>query len=211
MPKTAIASLFSQLKYFRPSDTKPWDGKFLVNQNEGPDRDKLLHKIGEASMEIMDFIKGRDELQKKAETYYNGLATIDKTIGSVVASQPDTDLLIKFDNLMARYRVMCDFINILANNTPNEKLRPAVERFMRYKGKQILDEYAQKTTTIPIPPKRITCLFCAGTGNNLTAENDPIENSECKQCNGVGWTIQHEQPSGQNGLGSPLPQAGDGF
>lgn len=66
--KIKLAKLFSQLNYFQPERDAAgvWSGKFLVNQNkperEAPDRDALLHMIGEASIELREYIESYQQL-----------------------------------------------------------------------------------------------------------------------------------------------------
>src|SRR6187431_1123547 len=69
--KTKIATLFRQLRYFTFDQSDgPTSGQFLVNQKalqeDGqlePSRDDLLRKIGEASGEMMEFMRSNDQSQ----------------------------------------------------------------------------------------------------------------------------------------------------
>lgn len=141
--RTNIAALFGVLKFFKPeiNEKKEWTGAFLVNESavgdgdEGPDRDALLHMIGKASLELIDFMKNHDQLINDYEGALGAIKRMHEIVSALMdMKEEQVDLIVSMETVAGRYKQLIDLVHHLAHDIPSEKCKAVAQNFLAFKG-----------------------------------------------------------------------------
>lgn len=181
-PKTKLADLFRQLSFFQPErdENKQWTGKFLVNQKKvneehakhadsnilsdlvcPPDLDTLLHLIGEASLELREFMGEHDQTKEQVMSFMADAKLIYEQLSQCISGLPEGMPVLEMITLMVgRYRQMYDMLHQVAHDLPVEEVKGRVFRFLEWKGsslKPLVNQNDEKTTEADASGREPVC------------------------------------------------------
>lgn len=214
-PKTKLANLFKSLTYFQPDrdQENKWNGKFLVNQKlsvvqqfMAPDRDALLHMIGEASIELTEFTKIHEHIKAELQDRIGEFIKIQESLNLAVGGMSQLPVLQQVETVVARYRQIYDLVHLIAHDLPSDQCKGKAFQFLAWKGetvKPLVNQNEEETQgnaggVEPVRKARILdCRHCSGFG---------IVN--CPECGGSGAKEQDSlQGYDTKRAGSPPPAA----
>lgn len=145
-PKTKLAELFKSLSYFQPErdQENQWTGKFLVNQKlsvvqqgMAPERDALLHMIGEASIELTSFIQEHNHIKAELQDRIGEFIKIQEALNLAVGGMEQLPVLQQVETVVARYRQIYDLVHLIAHDLPSDQCKGKAFQFLAWKGETV--------------------------------------------------------------------------
>lgn len=142
--KKKIALLFSSLASFEPEmDEGKWTGRYLVNQSkieklgEPPDLNEILTRIGQASVELKDFLQQTERLARDGSMLSAFIMQADDMLNGLIAGIAEKDLIEKMAILVGRYRQMYDLLHQIAHDLPEKEGKRRAANFLLWKGQEL--------------------------------------------------------------------------
>lgn len=142
--KKKIALLFSSLASFEPEmDGGKWTGRYIVNQSkidklgEPPDLNEILTRIGQASVELKDFLQQTEILARNGSMLSSFVMQADNMLNGLITGIQDKDLVEKMAILVGRYRQMYDLLHQIAHDLPEKEGKRRAANFLLWKGQEL--------------------------------------------------------------------------